>query len=673
MPDSSSFELWWAVIVGTVVLLTLGFGFIATIVINQRRLISAQQEKMEALQKSDEKYSDLFNNVTDLVYIHCLDGKIEQINAAVSQHLGYQVEELVGKSLQDIIVPKYHSKIDDYLKEIQTLGTSSGLMYLLSKNGKECVFEYRNSIIKRNGQSVAVRGIARNVTEQKKAEKALRESEERFRRLVKYSPVPVAVHSGGRWVYVNDAGLKLVGATTPDDVLGKSVSSFVHSDYRKKLRERGRTVLKEGKEVTVLEGQIVSLDGQIKDVEISAIPIIYSGRRAGQVVVRDITERKRLQEELARAQRLETAGRVAGQIAHDFNNLLAPLMAYPTLIREDLPDNHPVLELVDEMEAAASEIAEINQQLLALGRRGHYSMEPIDLNDLVQKVISALFFPKEIALKQNLASDLFLIRGGTAQLTRVLTNLINNAKEAMQGIGVLTINTQNEYLDAPLIGYKTIERGEYVKLQISDTGVGIEPELLDKIFDPFFTTKKMDRMRGSGLGLSVVHGIIEDHNGYITVESEVGQGTTFSLYFPIARDIEVQIDGINEKIKGGNESILIVDDDPVQRRVAGQLLKHLGYQVQTVSSGEQAVSYVKQHPQDLLVLDMVMDGIDGTETYRQVLEIRPGQKAIVLSGYAMSKRVQEALRLGAGAFVCKPVTLTVLANAIRKELDRNNV
>jgi len=255
-------------------------------------------------------------------------------------------------------------------------------------------------------------------------------------------------------------------------------------------------------------------------------------------------------------------------------------------------------------------------------------------------------------------------------LTRALTNLLNNAKEAMQGTGVLAIKTKNVYLDKPLKGYQTVKRGEFSKLEISDTGTGIEPEILDKIFDPFFTTKKMDRMRGSGLGLSVVHGILQDQKGYITVDSSPGQGTTFSLFFPATRKIESEVTKFIEKTKGGNESILIVDDDPVQRKVAGQILKHLGYKVYAVSSGEKAINYVKNHPQDLLVLDMVMDGIDGAETYRKILEFQPEQKAIILSGYAISQRVQEALRLGAGTFVSKPVTLKALVTAVRDELDK---
>lgn len=390
--------------------------------------------------------------------------------------------------------------------------------------------------------------------------------------------------------------------------------------------------------------------------------------KGGVVVFHDIAEHVRLHQELARAQRMETAGHVAGQIAHDFNNLLSPLTAYPCLIREELPADHPVLKMVDEMEFVGNKIAEINQQLLALSRRGHYAMEPIDLSPLVHKIVLTQSLRKELVIHEEFASDLFLIQGGSAQLTRALINLIANAKEAICGSGVLTIRTENVYLDKSLKGYKSIKRGEYVKLEISDTGAGIEPEFLDKIFDPFFTTKKMNTQRGSGLGLSIVHSIIEDHHGYITVNSVPGQGTTFSLYFPIT--IKLEIAATVEKAQGGNESILVVDDDPVQRRVAHQLLKLLGYDVHTVSNGNRAIAYVKNNPQDLLVVDMIMDDIDGAETYRQILEYQPEQRAIILSGYAISPRVEEALRLGAGSFVTKPITLKVLASAIRKELDK---
>ncbi|RMF64573.1 MAG: PAS domain S-box protein, partial [Calditrichaeota bacterium] len=413
MPASPN-ELWWVFVVGTGVFLSLAVGIIAIVVLNQRRLLLAQREKMDALRKSEEEYSDLFHNVSDIVYIHSLDGTLLRVNARMCMFLGRTEEELVGKSVKQILAPKHHARFDRYLKEIVKDGESNGFLILTSKDGKENLFEYRNSLVIKDGKPVAVRGIARNVTEQKKAERALRESEERFRRLIKFSPVPIAVHSHGRWAYVNDAAVKLVCASSPEEIIGRPVLEFFKGENRKNIRKQIRSSLVAGNEVSIIVEKLHRLDGKEIEVEVVAIPIVYGGKRGGQVVVRDVTEQKRLQDELARAQRLETAGRIAGQIAHDFNNLLAPLTAYPTLIREDLPEDHPAVELVNDMEAAAEKIAEINQQLLTLGRRGHYAMEPVDLNDLARKVVASQAFPQGIVVNQELGKDLLPINGGKA-------------------------------------------------------------------------------------------------------------------------------------------------------------------------------------------------------------------------------------------------------------------
>jgi CheY-like chemotaxis protein len=325
--------------------------------------------------------------------------------------------------------------------------------------------------------------------------------------------------------------------------------------------------------------------------------------------------------------------------------------------------------MVDEMESAALKIADINQQLLALGRRGHYSMEDVHVNELIINLIASQPQFRHKSIHQDLDQELLPIKGGAAQLTRALTNILLNAVEAVQDGGIITVRTRNTYLEHPLDGYETIRRGEYVLIEIVDTGVGIKSDHMDKIFDPFFTTKRMDRMRGSGLGLSVVHGIVNDHHGYVCVDSKPNEGAKFAIYIPISRSKNVPVKEIFEDIRGGKESILIVDDDPMQRKVTSNLLNRLGYKVHSVNSGEEALDYVRKTPQDLLILDMVMDGIDGTETYERIIKMQPGQKAIMLSGYAKSKRVEKALKLGAGGFVPKPVSLKSLALAVRKELD----
>lgn len=516
------------------------------------------------------------------------------------------------------------------------------------------------------------RKLKKELRERKKFEKALRSSEERFRDLFDNAPdMYIILDSYGIIKDFNKRVLNVLGYTS-EELVGNSLNNIVHHEDRYSTEKFMENIKKLGVPPKNIEVRLLNKKSETLWVskEFSLLKNPAGKLQSIRVICRDITDQKGLREELERARRLETAGRIAGQISHDFNNLLGPLAAYPILIREELDDDHPAHEMLEEMESAAKKIADINQQLLALGRRGHYSMESLDLNSLIENVTAAQALNKKTAFKTRLEADLFRIKGGAAQLTRALTNLILNADEAMQGKGIVTIKTQNVYLDEPLRGYQTIKRGEYVKLDISDSGTGIKPALLQKIFEPFFTTKTMDRKRGSGLGLSVVHGIIEDHKGYITVKSQVGVGTTFSLYFPVTRDPEVDVSEAVEKVEGGDESILIVDDDPIQRRVTSQLLSRLGYEIHVVTNGEQAIDYVRQSPQDLLLLDMVMDGIDGAETYERILEFKPGQKALVLSGYAMTNRVQQALKLGAGGFVTKPISLNALAIAVRNELDK---
>lgn len=519
------------------------------------------------------------------------------------------------------------------------------------------------------------RQLQKELSERKRFEKALIKSEERFHDLFDNAPdIYLILDPNGVVTALNKRGLITLGYLD-NEIVGKPVSKFIYPDDLVKAEQVLTKIQKTGAPPENIEARFLHKSGAIVWVskEFSLMKNEDGKLQSIRVICRDITKAKRLQQELERAQRLEAAGRLAGQIAHDFNNLLGPLAAYPSLIRADLPADHPALELVDEIESAAKKIAEINQQLLALGRRGHYQMELIDLNDTVERVLASLKFPKEIQIKKTLGPDLFFIKGGGAQLTRVLSNILINAKEAIQGAGVITIKTGNVYLDEPLQGYKTIERGEYVRVEISDTGMGIPPEYLDKIFDPFFTTKTTDRMRGSGLGLSVVHSIVEDHKGYITVNTSPGKGATFSLYFPVERDTEMAATEKVVHLKGGDESILIVDDDPMQRRVTSQLLKHLGYRTYSVASGEEAIEFVKNKPVDLLILDMVMDGMDGTETYENILKIHPNQRAIVLSGFAKSKRVQKALQLGAADFVPKPISLHTLASGVRKALERSPI
>jgi len=362
---------------------------------------------------------------------------------------------------------------------------------------------------------------------------------------------------------------------------------------------------------------------------------------------------------------------VAGQIAHDFNNLLGPIMAYPELIRSKIEVEGSVSRMLDDLEEAAAQMAEINQQLLTLSRRGHYNMEPVDLNSLVDRAIRTMDVPETVVVHREYEEDLLPARAGRSQLARVIANLIKNAVEAMDAHGTLIIRTQSLYLDRELRRYEEVKRGEYVLLSISDTGPGIEADVADRIFDPFFTTKSSDKRRGSGLGLAVVHSVVHDHEDYLDLHSVPGEGTTFSIYLPIDRTTAaVPAESERPIARGHGERLLVIDDDRMQLRLSRTALEQIGYVVDTLTCGEEAEAAISKETYAVVVIDMVMDGIDGTETLRRIRALRPDQPAIILSGYASGDRVQDALALGLCQFLPKPVRVADLADAIAMMASR---
>jgi two-component system cell cycle sensor histidine kinase/response regulator CckA len=513
-----------------------------------------------------------------------------------------------------------------------------------------------------NGAIIGCIGIALDITERILAHEALCESEHRFRAIVENAPdLILKLDAEGIIQFINQ--------TLPEynvqDVIGTSAYDYMTpacaQQYRTAVRNTFASGMHQTLEVEETGGTtwLAQLVPMKRDDQVISVMVIAT----------DITERKRLQEFAARAQRLETAGRIAGQVAHDFNNLLGPLMAYPELLKGIITDSR-ALKYIDDMEVAASQMAEINQQLLTLGRRGHYNQVPMNLNQTVVSVLNQMQpLPETLVLHQDLADDLMNMKGGQAQLYRAVMNLIANARDAMQDIGELTMRTQNYYIDEALGNIGHIPRGEYVRLTIADTGCGMSEETVSKMFDPFFTMKKSDRRRGSGLGLSVVHAVLEDHSGHIDCRSRIGEGTTYDLYFPICREEAETLP--DTQVVGGDEHILVIDDDRLQRNVARTLLESLGYTVTEAESGEEGLQHLRRQPHDLIIVDMIMpDGIDGADTCRGAFEINPEQRAILISGYAESERVQDALRCGAGAFVRKPLTLKSIALAVRRELDR---
>jgi signal transduction histidine kinase/ActR/RegA family two-component response regulator len=388
-------------------------------------------------------------------------------------------------------------------------------------------------------------------------------------------------------------------------------------------------------------------------------------------------ERMHLAEQLKQSEKMEAIGSMAAGVAHDLNNILSGLVSYPELLLMDLPEDSPLRETIETIKASGDKAAAMVQDLLTLARRGVENRRVVAPNRLIREYLASHEFAAlvqhhaHVHFSSDLDDELLNVMASPVHLTKALMNLITNAFEAHMVAGKVRLATRNRSLDLPLAGYETIPAGDYAVLSVSDSGVGIAPEDLERIFEPFFTKKRLDRS-GTGLGMSVVWSTVKDVGGYIDVQSREGRGTTFTLYLPVTREAAAAPgERATYDDMRGNEKVLVVDDLGEQREIAAAMLGKLGYRVSSVSSGEAALDFLEKDTADILVLDMIMDpGMDGCETYRRILQRNADQKAVIASGYAESDRVREAQRLGAGPYVRKPYTLEKIALAVRQELDR---
>jgi two-component system cell cycle sensor histidine kinase/response regulator CckA len=393
-------------------------------------------------------------------------------------------------------------------------------------------------------------------------------------------------------------------------------------------------------------------------------------------------EKKELREKLARSQKMEALGLLAGGVAHDLNNVMFGLVSYPDYLLSKLAPDDPLYAPLKSICESGQKAAAIVDELLTLARRGVTNTSVLNLNSLIQEYMDSPEFKAiddahaNVEIVTLLTADLKAVKGSALHLKKCIMNLVSNAVEALPDGGRVVVSTANCHLEKPVRGYSDVAEGEYVLLHVEDNGIGISPDDLLHIFEPFYTKKIMGRS-GTGLGMAVVWGSVQDHQGYIDVQSMQDRGTAISLYLPVSSD-EIAGDALpalhKEQYMGRGESILIVDDMPEQRIIAGHMLSDLGYTVHTVESGEAAVDFIRQQTVDLLLLDMIMEpGIDGLETYRRILHIHPTQKAILVSGFSESGRVKSAQALGAGAYVKKPYVIESLGVAIRTELSKKPV
>ena len=645
--------------------------------------ISARKQAEQALKESDNKQKTMIANISDVIAVIDASGMIKYKSPNVTKWYGWLPEDLVGMNGWQTVHP-------DDRERMQTL-----FVALLDHENSTGAAEYRyrckDGTYKMTELTAVnlihdpnIRGVLlnyRDISDRKQGELAVQSAENRFRTLLEnVQLVAIILDCNGTISFCNDYLLSLTGWSREEILNQRWFDLFLPDSIRNEIEANFHARIEKGTFVSHQENPILARDGSIRQIVWDNTTLHdMEGRVIGSAGIGiDVTEHRKLEEALRRAEKMEALGQLAGGVAHDLNNVLGVLVGYSELLAEKIPEGNPLRKYAVNILNSSEKGASIIQDLLTLARRGVSVSVVVNMNSIVSDFLGSPVFEKlkdyhpHATFRTELDKELFPIKGSPIHLEKTVMNLISNAAEAITGEGEVVIRTENRYVDKSLRGYDHVCQGEYVVLTVSDSGSGIAAADLDKIFEPFYTKKIMGRS-GTGLGLAVVWGTVKDHNGYIDVQSEKGKGSTFTLFFPVTREkLAEELKKIPlDQYQGRGESILVVDDVVEQREMAAGMLANLGYNVAVVPSGEEAVEYLKTHKVDLLVLDMIMEpGIDGLETYRRALTIVPGQKAIIVSGYSETDRVKTAQRLGAGAYVRKPYVLEKIGLAIRHELNR---
>lgn len=633
--------------------------------------ITERKRAEAAILRAKNEWERTFDAVPELICILDNNFRIVRLNRAMAEALDLSTQEMVGKTCY---------------KEIHRTDSPPHFCphLKLLKDGKEHSIEIYDEALgghfyvtvsplhDAEGRLEGCVHVARNISDQKALEKTLRESEEKYRTVVQESFDGIFVQKGTVITFANTRLHEMLGYGL-GELEGLDHWLIYHPDDHDTVRSRAQARLRGEWAPPRYEVRLLRKDGTSFPGEISAKVILFDKEPGIQVWIRDLTESKRLQEQLIQAQKMEAIGILAGGIAHDFNNLLQVVLGYSELLLADKQgDDHETADLLKIFQAARSG-AELVQRLLMFSRKSESKPVPMNLNQKIIQVEKLLrrTIPRMIDIHLDLSPDLPEIYADPSQVEQVLMNLAVNAHDAMAEGGTLTVRTATETFDEEC-SWLHVEAGPgtYVLLEVSDTGHGMDKDTIEYIFDPFFTTKEMGR--GTGLGLAMVHGIVKQHNGYITVYSEVGKGTSFRVYLPaMETEVDTDVETSSEMLAFGTETILVVDDEKFVRDLGTRILAKHGYTVLQAGNGREGLDLFKSELSriSLVILDLIMPEMGGRECFRELLKIDPNVKVLVASGYSADASVREMIQMGAKGFVSKPFRMKEILRTVRRALD----
>lgn len=633
-------------------------------------------------------YKAIVDSISDAAWLKDTGRRYAQVNGRFLSLHGTTLDAVIGKKDEEVFpedLADVYSRNDE--EAVSTRARTGFAEPVRCGDGRTRMMETtRTPLYDEAGELVGIAGVARAVriededalpdgAETNKAEKALREAEERYRNIYENAVEGMfRTTADGRLIDANPAFARILGYEDPEELVRSVVDMGTQVFASERRRAEYMSLMETAGEVRDFEVQVRCKDGSMQWVSVSArsarnngvIPVVYEG------TIESVTERKKLEAQLRHAQRMESIGTLAGGVAHDFNNVLTTIMGYCSLIIMKAGDKHPYAGYVNQIMEAANRASALTQSLLAFSRKQAMEIKPVDINETIRGVEKLLrrIIGEDIELETQLCEERLIVLVGDGHISQLLMNLATNGRDAMPDGGVLTIRTEAVHLGSDFIGAYESKEGAYAALEISDTGSGMDEKTKDQIFDPFFTTKEVGK--GTGLGLSIVYGIVNQNKGYVNVASELGKGSTFTVYLPIAEafaDEEVPLE--RSRLQGGDEKILVAEDNAQVREIVTTTLRDFGYAVVEASDGVEAIE--KFHEErtaiDLLLLDVIMPRKNGKEAYLAIKKVRPEVRAIFMSGYTGDILTRKGISREGVPMISKPIVIEKLLRVIREVLD----
>ncbi len=641
--------------------------------------ITARKNVEEKLQEQLHLLQSIIDAIPNPVFYKNVSGHYLGCNLAFAQHLGRDRTEIIGKTAFDIhqqeLASAYH-RMDAALVMSPGQQTYESVVQYKDSGPRNVIF-YKATFYNHSNKLQGIVGVIVDITERKLAEESLRYNEEKYRKLsmefqALLEAIPDAVILYSPDLYIRWANLSASHALgmAPDAILDKTCYSLWHQENKPCLvcpvQRSFQTGKSESEEMTFS-------DGTIRDIH--AAPVFDEvGTVVGVVgITRDITNQRKLETQLQHLQKMDAIGQLAGGIAHDFNNILTAIIGYGHLLQLKTASDSPTKKYVDSIMFASQRAANLTENLLAFSRKQAFNPQPAELNDIISKIDSILsrLIREDIDLRREIHPSDLSVMVDVGQLEQVLINLVTNARDAMPNGGTILIRTlpvhlENEFIEA--FGFGT--PGDYAAFSISDSGIGLDESTRERIFEPFFTTK--DKGKGTGLGLSIVYGIIKQHNGYITVDSEPGQGTTFTVYLPLARTASMLTDQQEDNMSyPGSEVVLLAEDEEELRYLFRSVLEENGYTVLEAANGEEAIKTFHTFSKaiDLLILDVIMPKRNAHEVYDAVKKENPGMKFLFVSGHGQETIKDSGIQGENVTILTKPSSLPKFLKAVRDVLD----